>query len=220
MSNQQQGLTIALAKGRLLKDLLPMLKTAGIELLDDPDVSRKLQFETTRPDVKVLVVRNSDVPTYVEYGAADLGVVGKDVLDEHGGRGLYEPLDLGVGACRLSVAGRPGVDWENARQLRVATKYTQQARTYFSQEHETPVQVELIKLYGSMELAPLVGLADVIVDLVDTGNTLRANGLDELKVIRHSTARLVVNKAAAKLKHQLISDLTAHLAAAVEAGKQ
>ncbi len=217
--NDKQGLTLALAKGRLFKQMAPLLKVAGIELLEDPDVSRKLEFPTTRPDVKVLVVRSSDVPTYVEYGAADLGVVGKDVLDEHGGRGLYEPLDLGVGACRLSVAGRPGSDWENARQLRVATKYTQQARAYFSEQHETPVQLELIKLYGSMELAPLVGLADVIVDLVDTGNTLRANGLDELKVIRHSTARLIVNKAAAKLKHRKISDFTANLARAVEAEK-
>jgi len=217
--SDKKGLTIALAKGRLFKQMSPLLKAAGIELLEDPAVSRKLEFPTTRPDVTVLVVRSSDVPTYVEYGAADLGVVGKDVLDEHGGRGLYEPLDLGVGACRLSVAGRPDSGWESARQLRVATKYTQQAREYFSNEHETPVQVELIKLYGSMELAPLVGLADVIVDLVDTGNTLRANGLDELKVIRHSTARLIVNKAAAKLKHRKISDFTADLARAVEAEK-
>lgn len=215
--SEQQGLTIALAKGRLFKQMAPLLKMAGIELLEDPDVSRKLEFATTRPGVTVLVVRSSDVPTYVEYGAADLGVVGKDVLNEHGGRGLYEPLDLKVAACRLSVAGRPDSDWESKTQLRVATKYTQQARQYFSEEHATPVQVELIKLYGSMELAPLVGLADVIVDLVDTGNTLRANGLDELKVIRHSTARLIVNKAAAKLKHREISDFTADMARAVEA---
>ena len=178
---------------------------AGIEPEVDPDKSRKLVFETNRPGLRLLVIRASDVPTFVAYGAADIGISGKDVLIEHGGADLYEPLDLGIARCKLMTAGLPGaMDAAGHRPLRVATKYVETTRAYFSRLGR---QVEIIKLYGSMELAPLVGLADVIVDLVDTGNTLRANGLEPFEVIEDISARLVVNKAAQKMKHAEIGEL-------------
>lgn len=209
-------LTIALAKGRLLDDMHPLLAAAGCGLAEDPDSHRKLVVDTVDPGLRALVVRSSDVPVYVEHGAADLGIVGKDTLLEHGGSGLYEPLDLGIGVCRLSVAGRPGTAWSTERSLRVATKFERLAQQHFARGPGTPQQIEIIKLYGSMELAPLVGLADVIVDLVDTGSTLEANGLVELETIMPISARLVVNKASAKLKHAAVNDFIARIQAALE----
>ncbi len=200
-------LTIALSKGRIFKETLPLLQQAGIEPLDDPETSRKLILDTNRDDVKLVIIRATDVPTYVEYGAADVGVAGKDVLLEHGGSGLYEPLDLGIAKCRLMVAGPENSVADN-RRLRIATKYVQSTRRYYADRRE---QVEIIKLYGSMELAPLVGLADLIVDVVDTGNTLKANGLVPLEHIADISSRLVVNKAAMKMKHERISRLVADL---------
>lgn len=197
--------TLALSKGRILEDTLPVLAAAGIEPEVDPGASRKLVFETNKPGLRLLVIRASDVPTFVSYGAADVGVAGKDVLIEHGGSDLYEPLDLGIATCRLMTAGLPGaMDAASHRPLRVATKYVETTRAHFAHIGR---QVEIIKLYGSMELAPLVGLADVIVDLVDTGNTLRANGLEPFEVLEEISARLVVNKAAQKMKHAAISEL-------------
>lgn len=195
-------LTLALSKGRLLTDSLPLLAAAGIAPVGDTD--RLLRLPSENPDISLLVIRATDVPAYVSHGAADLGIVGKDVLLEHGGEGLYEPLDLRIARCRLSVAARRDSPLANdqsrkgKRRLRVATKYPEIARRYFAERGE---QVELIKLYGSMELAPLVGLADLIVDLVATGRTLEANGLVELEVIREISARLVLNKASTRLKH-------------------
>ncbi len=205
----EHPLTIALSKGRILKDTLPLLAETGIEPAEDPDKSRKLILDTNRSEVKLVVVRATDVPTYVQYGAADLGVSGKDVLMEHGGAGLYEPLDLGIARCRMMVAGHPvalGMD----QRLRVATKYVESARRHFAAQGR---QVEVIKLYGSMELAPLVGLADCIVDLVDTGNTLRANGLEPLEHIADISSRLVVNKASWKMKHASVMALVTALRA-------
>jgi ATP phosphoribosyltransferase len=195
MSN---NLIIALSKGRIYKETLPFLESIGIVPLDDPDKSRKLILRTSRDDVQLLVIRAADVPTYVEYGAADLGVAGKDVLMEHGGAGLYEPVDLKIACCRLMVAGREKMDLSGLRRLRVATKFVNTARRYFAAQGK---QVDIIKLYGSMELAPLVGLADCIVDVVDTGGTLRANGLAPLELIADISSRLIVNKAAMKMKH-------------------
>lgn len=195
-------LTIALSKGRILKDTLPLLKQAGIELLDDPKESRKLILRTTLDTVNVVVVRPTDVPTFVQYGAADIGVTGKDILMEHGAQGVYEPLDLGIAKCRLMVAGLQGVDWQKPR-LRVATKYTNLARAFFTGRGQ---QAEMIKLYGAMELAPIVGLADVIVDLVDTGNTLKANGLVPYEEVAQISSRVVVNKAAMKTKYNEIQN--------------
>jgi len=200
-------LTIALSKGRIFMETLPLLQQAGIEPVDDPETSRKLILDTNRDDVKLVIIRATDVPTYVEYGAADVGVAGKDVLLEHGGSGLYEPLDLGIAKCRLMVAGPENSVADN-RRLRIATKYVQSTRRYYADRRE---QVEIIKLYGSMELAPLVGLADLIVDVVDTGNTLKANGLVPLEHIADISSRLVVNKAAMKMKHERISRLVADL---------
>ncbi len=208
----QAGLTIALSKGRIFRDSLPLLAEAGVVPLDDPEKSRKLILRTSRPDVSLVVIRAADVPTYVEYGAADLGVAGKDVLMEHEGDGLYEPLDLEIARCRMMVAGRAGEEAAHPRRLRVATKYVRTARAFYA---ERGVQAEVIKLYGSMELAPLVGLADRIVDLVDTGNTLRANGLVPMDLIAPISSRLVVNKASMKMKHAAVKALTADLAAAV-----
>ena len=196
-------ITIALSKGRIFRETLPLLAAAGIEPVDDPDTSRKLILDTSQDDVKLVIIRAADVPTYVEYGAADLGVAGKDVLMEHGGNGLYEPVDLGIARCRLMVAG-PEQGVSRTRRLRIATKYVQSTRRYYADRRE---QVEIIKLYGSMELAPLVGLADLIVDVVDTGNTLRANGLVPLEHIADISSRLIVNKAAMKMKHQRIGEL-------------
>jgi ATP phosphoribosyltransferase len=195
-------LTIAISKGRIFDDAMPLLAAAGIRPTVDPDKSRKLILPTSREDVQLLVIRATDVPTYVEYGAADLGIAGKDVLVEYGAEGLYEPLDLGIAKCRLMTAARVGSRLEGKR-LRVATKYVNTAQRYFAKKG---VQVEVIKLYGSMELAPLVGLADCIVDLVDTGNTLKANGLEPRELIMDISSRLVVNKAAMKMKHQAVSE--------------
>ncbi|MEO5702576.1 MAG: ATP phosphoribosyltransferase [Gammaproteobacteria bacterium] len=190
-------LTIALSKGRIFEETLPLLAHAGITPLDNPDTSRKLILDTNHADIKLVIIRASDVPTYVEYGAADIGVAGKDVLMEYGSDGLYEPLDLQIARCRLMVAGRRGALTGQSR-LRVATKYVVTTRRYFAAQG---TQVEVIKLYGSMELAPLVGLADCIVDLVDTGKTLAANGLEPLEHIADISSRLVVNKASMKMKH-------------------
>jgi ATP phosphoribosyltransferase len=205
-------ITIALSKGRIFKDTVPLLRAVGIEPLDDPETSRKLILDTSRPDVKIVIIRATDVPTYVQYGAADLGVAGKDVLMEHGGDGLYEMVDLKIANCRLMVAGFPDRPLP-ATNLKVATKFVNCARRYFAGQGR---QVDIIKLYGSMELAPLVGLADCIVDLVDTGNTLRANGLAPLEHMADISSRLVVNKAAMKLKHAAIQDLLTQVQAAVE----
>ncbi len=204
-------LTIALSKGRIFEETLPLLAAAGVEPVDDPETSRKLILDTNQADVKLVIIRASDVPTYVGYGAADMGVAGKDVLMEHGGEGLYEPLDLKIARCRLMVAGPDGGQQQRGR-LRIATKYVQSTRRYYADRQE---QVEIIKLYGSMELAPLVGLADRIVDVVDTGNTLKANGLVPLEHIADISSRLVVNRAAMKMKHARISEFVANLKAAV-----
>ncbi|MGD8671937.1 MAG: ATP phosphoribosyltransferase [Thiogranum sp.] len=206
-----EQLTIALSKGRIFKETLPLLAHAGIEPVDDPETSRKLILDTNHDDVKLVIIRASDVPTYVEYGAADLGVAGKDVLMEHGGAGLYEPLDLCIARCKLMVAGRE--PWsEQAQRLRIATKYVNSTRAYFAAQG---LQVEVIKLYGSMELAPLVGLSDLIVDVVDTGNTLKANGLRPLEKIADISSRLVVNKASMKRKHARVQTFIEQLAEAV-----
>jgi len=207
-------LVVAVSKGRILKDALPLLAAAGIVPVEDPERSRKLILDTSAPGIRIVVIRATDVPTYVEYGAADVGIAGKDVLLEYDGNGYYEPLDLGIAKCKLVVAGRPEASTTTAR-LRVATKYSAVARRYFA---EKGVQCEVIKLYGSMELAPLVGLADLIVDLVDTGNTLKANGLVALEHICDVSSRLIVNKAAQKTKHARIAALIAALGKAVGAG--
>jgi ATP phosphoribosyltransferase len=194
-------LILALSKGRIFDDTLPLLAAAGIVVTEDPETSRKLILATNDPNVRVIIVRASDVPTYVQYGAADFGVAGKDVLMEHGGEGLYQPIDLKIAACRMSVAVNAGFDYESAvrqgKRLRVATKFVQTAREHFAAKG---VHVDLIKLYGSMELAPLVGLSDAIVDVVSTGSTLRANNLVEVETIMEISSRLVVNQAALKLK--------------------
>ena len=196
-------LTFALSKGRIFDETLPLLKRAGIEVTDDPETSRKLILATNRADVRVVLVRASDVPTYVQYGGADLGVAGADVLMESEGDGLYRPLDLRIARCRMSVATRSDFDYASAvkqgSRIRVATKYTATARQFFA---DKGVHVDLIKLYGSMELAPLTGLADAIVDLVSSGNTLKANGLIEVEKIADISSRLVVNQAALKLKRE------------------
>ncbi|MGB5671803.1 MAG: ATP phosphoribosyltransferase [Sedimenticolaceae bacterium] len=210
----ESPLTIALSKGRIFKDTLPLLEQAGIEPLDDPETSRKLILDTSHPLVKFVLIRATDVPTYVQWGAADLGVAGKDVLMEHGGEGLYEPLDLKIARCRMMVAGRPDADI-SARRLRIATKYVSSARTFFAARGQ---QVETIKLYGSMELAPLVGLSEVIVDLVESGNTLRANGLVPLEHMYDISSRLIVNKASWKMKHTTVQALVDALRLAVPAG--
>jgi ATP phosphoribosyltransferase len=205
------SLTIALSKGRIFTDTLPLLRAAGIEPRDDPATSRKLILDTTDPRVKLVLIRANDVPTYVEWGAADLGVAGKDVLMEHGGEGLYEPLDLGIAKCRMMVAGRPEARLEGQR-LRIATKYVKSARHHFAAKGQ---QVEIIKLYGSMELAPLVGLSDLIVDLVESGNTLKANGLVPLEHMADISSRVVVNKAAWKMKHKAVFELLGALRSAI-----
>jgi ATP phosphoribosyltransferase len=209
-------ITLALSKGRIFDETLPLLRAAGIDMAEDPEQSRKLIIGTSRPDLRVVLVRASDVPTYVQYGGADLGVAGKDVLIEHGGAGLFQPLDLRIARCRMSVAARNGFDYAAAvrqgSRLRVATKYTLTARQHFA---DKGVHVDLIKLYGSMELAPLTGLADAIVDMVSTGATLEANQLVEVERIMDISARLVVNQAALKLKREPIRSLIEALAAAL-----
>src|ERR1700760_2176579 len=201
-------LTLALSKGRIFEETVPLLAAAGVQVAEDPETSRKLILPTTDPNLRVIIVRATDVPTYVEYGAADFGVAGKDVLVEHGGSGLYQPVDLDIARCRMSVAVAAGFDYANAvrqgARLRVATKYVETAREHFAAKG---VHVDLIKLYGSMELAPLVGLADAIVDLVSTGNTLKANGLKAVEEIAPISARLIVNQAALKLKRGAVQPL-------------
>jgi ATP phosphoribosyltransferase len=208
-------ITLALSKGRIYDETQPLLRAAGIEVLDDPDTSRKLILATSRSDVRVVLVRATDVPTYVQHGGADLGVVGKDTLLESGGEGLYQPLDLQIARCRISVAVREGFDYAAAvrqgARLRVATKYVSISRGFFAAKG---VHVDLIKLYGSMELAPLTGLADAIVDLVSTGGTLRANQLVEVERIMDISARLVINQTALKLKQAPIRALIDAFAAA------
>jgi ATP phosphoribosyltransferase len=211
-------ITLALSKGRIFDDTLPLLKAAGIKVLDDPETSRKLILATNQPDVRVLVVRATDVPTYVEYGGADMGITGKDTLIEHGSQGLYQPLDLQIAKCRISVAVKADFDYARAvmqgSRLRVATKYVAIAREFFAAKG---VHVDLIKLYGSMELAPLTGLADAIVDLVSTGNTLKANHLVEVEHIMDISSRLVVNQAALKLKQAPIRKIIDAFAQALAA---
>ncbi len=211
-------ITLALSKGRIFEETLPLLKAAGIEVLEDPETSRKLILATNRPDVRVVLVRATDVPTYVQYGGADLGVAGRDVLIEHGCEGMYQPLDLNIAKCRMSVAVRADFDYESAvkqgSRIRVATKYTEIARQHFA---DKGVHVDLIKLYGSMELAPLTGLADAIVDLVSTGSTLKANKLVEVEHIMDISSRLVVNQAALKLKREPLRALIDAFASAIPA---
>jgi ATP phosphoribosyltransferase len=199
-------LTIAVSKGRIYEEALPLLAEAGIVPTDDPKTCRKLILNTTRDDVQLVIIRATDVPTFVEYGAADLGIAGKDVLIEHGADALYEPLDLGIARCRLMTATRKDAPPITGR-VRVATKFVKIAQRYFA---SLGIQAEIIKLYGSMELAPLVGLADCIVDLVDTGNTLKANDMEPRDLIMNISSRLVVNKAAMKMKNAAIAELLGH----------
>ena len=208
-----ESLTIALTKGRILKETLPLLASVGIEPLDDVDRSRKLIFDTTHSEVRLVIIRGTDVPTYVRHGAADVGVVGKDILLEHGAEGLYEPLDLGIARCRLMTAGPVGWRSDGAR-IRVATKFVNIARRHFARQG---VHADVIKLYGAMELAPIMDLADLIVDIVDTGNTLRANGMEPLEEIASISSRLIVNKAAMRSRHALIQGLIDRLAAVLPA---
>jgi ATP phosphoribosyltransferase len=206
-------ITIALTKGRILKETLPLLKQIGLEPLDDVFTSRKLLFPTNKDNVRLLILRGSDVPTYVQFGKADIGIAGKDGLLEHRGDGYYEPVDLGIAKCRLMTAApvgyKPGVG-----RLRVATKYTQVAREYYAQQGR---QIDLIKLYGAMELAPIMDLADEIVDIVDTGNTLKANGLEAREMITDISSRVIVNKAAMKTKYPVIKEILSALEEAVSA---
>ena len=208
-------ITLALSKGRILEETLPLLERAGIALADDPDTSRSLVLKTRKPGLRLILVRASDVPTYVQYGAADLGVAGRDLLAEHGGQGLYQPLDLGIARCRMMVAVPRGFDYEAAvrrgARLRVATKYIATAREHFAAKG---MHVDLIRLYGSMELAPLTGLADAIVDLVDTGNTLKANRLHAVEEIMQVSSRLIVNPASLKLMRAALAPLIERLRAA------
>ena len=213
-------ITLALSKGRIFDETLPLLAAAGIEVLEDPEKSRKLILPTNQPNVRVVLVRATDVPTYVEYGGADIGVTGKDTLIEHGGQGLYQPLDLQIAKCRVSVAVRNDFDYAQAvkqgSRLKVATKYTGIARDFFASKG---VHVDMVKLYGSMELAPLTGLADAIVDLVSTGNTLKANNLIEVERIMDISSYLVVNQAALKLKQAPLRRIIDAFASAIPADK-
>ena len=213
-------ITLALSKGRIFDETLPLLAAAGIEVLEDPEKSRKLILPTNQPNVRVVLVRATDVPTYVEYGGADIGVTGKDTLIEHGGQGLYQPLDLRIAKCRVSVAVRNDFDYAQAvkqgSRLKVATKYTGIARDFFASKG---VHVDMVKLYGSMELAPLTGLADAIVDLVSTGNTLKANNLIEVERIMEISSYLVVNQAALKLKQAPLRRIIDAFASAIPAEK-
>jgi ATP phosphoribosyltransferase len=210
-------ITLALSKGRILDETLPLLQAANIALLEDPEATRKLILPTSREDVRIVLVRASDVPTYVRFGAADCGIAGKDTLMEYDGDGLYHPVDLNIAKCRMSVAVPKGFDYENAvrqgARLRVATKYVETAREHFAKKG---VHVDVIKLYGSMELAPLTGLADAIVDLVSSGSTLKANNLVEAEVITQISSRLIVNQAAFKTKFALLQPLIAALQSAAQ----
>lgn len=206
-----QELTIALTKGRILEETLPLLAAAGIQPLEDMEKSRKLIFDTNQPHVRLLLLRGSDVPTYVQFGAADMGVAGKDTLLENGADGLYEPLDLKIATCKLMTAAIQGAAPRLGR-LRVATKYVNIAKQYYASRGQ---QADIIKLYGAMELAPIMGLADEIVDIVDTGNTLRANGLDAREFIADISSRLIVNKASMKMKHVQIQSIINAIAKAV-----
>lgn len=201
-------ITIALSKGRIFEETTPLLAAAGIVALEDPESSRKLILDTNRSDVRLIIVRATDVPTYVQYGAADLGIAGKDVLNEHGGEGLYQPLDLKIARCKMMVAVREDFDYfgsiRRGARLKVVTKYVKTAQEHFA---DKGMHVDLIKLYGSMELGPLVGLADAIVDLVSTGNTLRANHLKAVEEVADISSRLVVNQASLKLKRQLLQPI-------------
>lgn len=210
-----QSLTIALTKGRILEETLPLLAAAGIEPAEDISSSRKLAFDTNRPGVRLLVLRGSDVPTYVQFGSADLGIAGKDTLMESGADGLYEPLDLNIAHCRLMTAGIKGVQ-PNPGRIKVATKYVNIAKRYYAAQGR---QADIIKLYGAMELAPLMNLCDEIVDIVDTGNTLRANGLEPREHIADISSRLIVNKASMKMKHEPIQQIIDAVAAAIKAGR-
>ncbi|MGY1489442.1 ATP phosphoribosyltransferase [Methylobacillus pratensis] len=213
-------ITIALSKGRIFEETTPLLAAAGITALEDPEASRKLILPTNRPDVRLIIVRATDVPTYVQYGAADLGIAGKDVLDEHGGEGLYQPLDLNIARCRMMVAVREDFDYfgsiRRGARLKVVTKYVKTAREHFAAKG---MHVDLIKLYGSMELGPLVGLADAIVDLVSTGGTLRANNLKAVEEITDISSRLVVNQASLKLKRDQLQPIMDAFAQAVTANQ-
>ncbi len=208
-----ESLTLALSKGRIFQETLPLLEALDIRPAEDPESSRKLLLATNRPELNLLIVRAADVPTYVQYGGADLGVAGKDVLLEHGGDGLYEPVDLGIARCRLMVAGFPEGTRRRSR-LRIATKYVNTTRRHFASKGQ---QIEIIKLYGSMELAPIVGMADCIVDVVDTGNTLKANGLVPLETIATISSRLVVNRASLKTQHATLGRLLEQLSQVVAA---
>jgi ATP phosphoribosyltransferase len=208
-----QTLTIALTKGRILEETLPLLAAAGIEPLEDMEKSRKLVFDTTQAGVRLLLLRGADVPTYVQFGAADMGISGKDTLMENGAEGLYEPLDLNIARCKLMTAGVKGESLPAGR-IRVATKYVNIAKQYYASQGR---QTDIIKLYGAMELAPIMNLADEIVDIVDTGNTLRANGLEERDFIADISSRLIVNKASMKMKHVQIQTIIDHIARAVAA---
>ncbi|MBF0266751.1 MAG: ATP phosphoribosyltransferase [Gammaproteobacteria bacterium] len=210
-----QTITIALSKGRIFKETLPLLAHADIIPLDDPESSRKLILDTNQEHIKLVIIRATDVPTYVQYGAADIGVAGKDVLLEHGGQGLYEPIDLGIAKCKLMTAGPMDAEinyFEQGKKIRVATKFVNVAKRFYA---EKGVQAEVIKLYGSMELAPIVNLADRIVDVVDTGNTLKANGLKPMEHIADISSRLVVNKASMKMKHDEMHHLIKKISEAV-----
>lgn len=209
----KQKLTLALTKGRVLKETLPLLAEVGLQPLEDVTTSRKLVFETAHPDVQVVVLRGSDVPTYVQFGTADFGVSGKDVIMEHGGEGYYEPLDLEIARCRLMTAGIKSVPSKQGR-LRVATKFVNCARRFYAAQGR---QIDVVKLYGAMELAPLMGLSDEIVDIVDTGNTLKANGLEALEHIADISTRLIVNKAAMKTSYATLQPIIEALEQAVKA---
>ena len=209
--SDKRPLRIALSKGRIFNETLPLFEAAGITPTEDPERSRKLIIPSNEPDVEFLIVRASDVPTYVQHSGADMGVVGKDVLMEHGGDGVYEPIDLNIARCKLMVAGFPDTDLASRRRFRVATKFTDCARRHFAGKGR---QVEIIKLYGSMELAPLVGLSDLIVDVVDTGATLRANGLIPLEHISDISSRLIVNRASMKVRHSRIHEILERIAIA------
>lgn len=217
---KKEGLTIALSKGRIFEETLPLLEAAGIVPEEDPEKSRKLIIGTNKKDIRIVIIRATDVPTYVQYGAADIGIAGHDVLIEHGGKGLYQLLDLDIAKCRMMVAGKVGYDYgSNSKpgcRIRVATKYPHFAKEHFANKG---VHCDLIKLYGSMELAPLVGLSDVIVDLVSTGNTLKANHLEPFELIAPVSSRLIVNKATLKLKFELINPIKEAFQGVIESRK-